>query len=79
METRLKGHQRNESLTLVGENSSILQKCNDTSEPHFVCENISRGKIYVDIKSGGVRNTMESVPGRSAKVETSFITSLGFS
>lgn len=68
METRLKGHQRNESLTLVGENSSILQKCNDTSEPHFVCENISRGKIYVDIKSGGVRNTMESVPGRSAKV-----------
>jgi hypothetical protein len=63
----VKGHKRHDSLTLVEEDSSMPQKCDDTSEPHFVRENISRDKIY---------NSMKSVPGCSAKVETSSITSL---
>lgn len=65
----MKDHKRHDSLTLVEENGIIPPKCDGTSEPHFGRENILSNKIY---------NTMKSVAGCSAKVETSFITSLDF-
>lgn len=67
-ETRVKGHKKYDSLTLVEESSSIPQKCDDTSVPHFGRENISSEKITVDMKSGVVGNTLESIPVCSAKV-----------
>ncbi|WJX16443.1 DNA-directed DNA polymerase [Trifolium repens] len=63
LEMGVKGHKRHDSLTLVEEDSSMPQKCDDTSEPHFGRENISRDKIY---------NSMKSVPGCSAKVSDAF-------
>jgi len=77
-ETRVKGHKKYDSVTLIEESSSIPQKCDDTSVPHFGRENISSEKIIVDMKPCVVGNTLESIPGCPAKVETSFITSLDF-
>lgn len=69
LEARVKDHKRHDSLALVEENGTIPPKCDATSEPHFDRENILNNKVY---------NTMKSVPGCSAKVETGFITSLDF-
>lgn len=74
LEMKVKGgNKRHDSLPSVGGNSSLLQKCDDTSEPCFGGENISSNKFYEDVTPSVVGNTNACKSGCSAKVETSFI------